>query len=128
MSPPAMGLSTRLLHRDHHATYYAGLPRGPRGETLRRHGDHFRRVRGDFGVYFVAGGRVDDTMNLGGIKVSSAEIEKVLNTIEGVVETAAIAVPAGGAGPAGITARPYTVGWSERRFNACSSTRSICSS
>ena len=30
-------------------------------------------------------------MNLGGIKVSSAEIERVLNQVEGIVETAAVA-------------------------------------
>ena len=40
----------------------------------------------------MAGGRVDDTMNLGGIKTSSAEIERVLNQAEGVRETAAVAV------------------------------------
>ncbi len=38
-------------------------------------------------------------MNLGGIKVSSAEIERVVNGIDGVVETAAIAVPPPGGGP-----------------------------
>ncbi len=38
-------------------------------------------------------------MNLGGIKVSSAEIERVLNTMDGVEETAAIAVPPPGGGP-----------------------------
>ena len=31
-------------------------------------------------------------MNLGGIKVSSAEIERVLQSVPGVVEVAAIAV------------------------------------
>jgi acetyl-CoA synthetase len=35
-------------------------------------------------------------MNLGGIKVSSAEIEHVLQTVPNVVETAAIAVSPGG--------------------------------
>ncbi len=43
------------------------------------------------------GGGADDTMNLGGIKVSSAEIEHVLQKVPGVFETAAIAVsPDGG--------------------------------
>ncbi len=55
---------------------------------LRRHGDHFRRLPGN---YFCAGGRVDDTMNLGGIKTSSAELERVLNQVPGVHETAAVA-------------------------------------
>ena len=97
--PPTMGLSDRLLNRDHHETYFADVPHGPDGEVLRRHGDHFSRIQTPLGEYFVAGGRVDDTMNLGGIKVSSAEIEKVLNDLEGIDETAAIAVADQGSGP-----------------------------
>ena len=38
-------------------------------------------------------------MNLGGIKVSSAEIERVLNRVEGVAESAAVAVTAQDGGP-----------------------------
>lgn len=38
-------------------------------------------------------------MNLGGIKVSSAAIEKVLDSLEAIQETAAIGVPAEDAGP-----------------------------
>ncbi len=62
---------------------------------MRRHGDHFRRLAEG---YFVAGGRVDDTMNLGGIKISSAEIEAAIGHPPGIRELAAIAVhdPAGG--------------------------------
>ena len=48
------------------------------------------------GGYWRAHGRADDTMNLGGIKVSSAEIEQVLQAVPGVLETAAIAVSADG--------------------------------
>ena len=44
-------------------------------------------------------GRVDDTMNLAGIKVSSAEIERVLVAVPGVSETAAIAVAPAEGGP-----------------------------
>ena len=44
-------------------------------------------------------GRIDDAMNLGGIKVGSAEIERVLNTIDGLRETAAVAVPPRAGGP-----------------------------
>ena len=44
-------------------------------------------------------GRTDDTMNLGGIKVSSAEIERTLGSVSMIDETAAIAVPAPGGGP-----------------------------
>ena len=49
--------------------------------------------------YFRAQGRVDDTMNLGGIKTSSAEIERCCTHAEAVHETAAIAVPPKGGGP-----------------------------
>lgn len=48
------------------------------------------------GGYWQPQGRADDTMNLGGIKVSSAEIERVLQTVSGVLETAAIAVAENG--------------------------------
>jgi acetyl-CoA synthetase len=94
--PPSIGMSTRLLKRDHDAVYYAETPKGPHGETLRRHGDYIERLPGG---YFRAHGRADDTMNLGGIKVSSPEIERVLNAVPGVVETAAVAVPPPGGGP-----------------------------
>ena len=87
--PPTIGLSSRLVNRDHHATYYADVPNVDGYQQLRRHGDHFRRLAGSV---YVAGGRVDDTMNLGGIKISSAEIERVLNAVDGVKETAAVAV------------------------------------
>jgi acetyl-CoA synthetase len=76
--------------------YFAGTPRGPAGEVLRRHGDEMRRLPGGF---YQALGRADDTMNLGGIKTSSAEIERVLNALDGVRETAAVAVPPPGGGP-----------------------------
>jgi acetyl-CoA synthetase len=89
-------MSTRLLKRDHDAVYYADTPKGPRGILLRRHGDYLERLPG--GYYRVLG-RADDTMNLGGIKVSSAEIERVLNRLPGVLETAAVAVPPPGGGP-----------------------------
>jgi acetyl-CoA synthetase len=91
--PPSIGLSTRLLNRDHHETYYADVPKSLEGPLLRRHGDHFRRLPGNL---YVAGGRVDDTMNLGGIKVSSAELERVMNEVGGVRETAAIALASQG--------------------------------
>ena len=49
--------------------------------------------------HFQALGRADDTMNLGGIKVGTAEIERVVAAIPGIVELAAIAVPTPGGGP-----------------------------
>ncbi|RME45384.1 MAG: AMP-dependent synthetase, partial [Deltaproteobacteria bacterium] len=97
--PPSIGLSTELLNRDHHEVYYADTPRHPDPAVslpLRRHGDLIERLPGGF---FRIHGRVDDTMNLGGIKVSSAEIEAVLNVLPEVHETAAIAVPPPGGGP-----------------------------
>ena len=89
--PPSIGLSTRLLNKSHHDVYFEGAPPG-----LRRHGDQMERLRDGF---FRAHGRVDDTMNLGGIKVSSAEIERALQGLPELVETAAVAVPGPGGGP-----------------------------
>jgi acetyl-CoA synthetase len=101
--PPSIGMSNTLLNQDHHAVYFAGTPRGPHGEVLRRHGDQMEALPG---AYWRGQGRADDTMNLGGIKVSSAEIERVLQAVPGVVETAAIAVSACG-GPSALVI--YTV-------------------
>jgi acetyl-CoA synthetase len=89
--PPSIGLSTELLNKNHHQVYFADTPHS----TFRRHGDQMECLPNG---YYRAQGRVDDTMNLGGIKVSSAEIEQALNTVEEVCETAAIAIspPEGG--------------------------------
>lgn len=97
LRPPSIGLSTTLLNQDHHAVYFAAAP-APAGSgvPLRRHGDQLELLAG--GGYRIHG-RVDDTMNLGGIKVSSAEIERLLNTVRGVTETAAVAVPPAAGGP-----------------------------
>lgn len=85
--PPAIGLSTELLNKDHHQIYFGdGLDQS----SLRRHGDYLQRLPNG---YYQMGGRVDDTMNLGGIKISSAELEQVLNTVAGIRETAAISTP-----------------------------------
>ncbi len=87
--PPSIGLSTTLLNGDHHRIYFEGTPK-----NLRRHGDRIKKLPKG---YYRGQGRADDTMNLGGIKTSSAEIERVLNKVEGVLETAAVAVePKGG--------------------------------
>ncbi|XP_030936083.1 probable acyl-activating enzyme 17, peroxisomal [Quercus lobata] len=68
-----------------------------KGRVLRRHGDVFERTsRG----YYHAHGRADDTMSLGGIKVSSVGIERICNAADNsVLETAAIGVPPSGGGP-----------------------------
>jgi acetyl-CoA synthetase len=94
--PPSIGLSSRLLNQDHHEVYYAGTPAVADGALLRRHGDTIERLPNG---YFRAHGRADDTMNLAGIKVSSAEVERVVNALTDVSETAAIAVPPAGGGP-----------------------------
>jgi acetyl-CoA synthetase len=93
--PPALGLSQTLLNRNHDEVYYDGCPRGPDGEVLRRHGDQIARLPGG---YFKAQGRADDTMNLGGIKVGSLELERVVNEHPSVYESAAVAVQPGGEG------------------------------
>ncbi|WP_416673745.1 AMP-binding protein [Egbenema bharatensis] len=117
--PPSIGLSTELLNKDHHQVYFANppslsfqiqdieltqdpsssssllTPRSSLPIPLRHHGDYLERLPNG---YYRTGGRVDDTMNLGGIKVSSAEIEQTLNTVPEICETAAIALspPEGG--------------------------------
>ena len=65
----SVGLSTRLLNRDHEAVYYRGTPPGRTGMPLRRHGDELEAIGGG---YYRMAGRCDDTMNLGGIKVGFA--------------------------------------------------------
>ncbi len=103
--PPSIGLSHTLLNRDHAEVYHAGTPRGPVGETLRRHGDQMEMLPGG---YYRAHGRADDTMNLGGIKVSSAEIERAVLGVEGLSDVAAIAVDPAGGGPSRLVL--YVVG------------------
>lgn len=93
---PSIGLSTRLLKGDHDAIYYGNTPLDINGAPLRRHGDELERISAG---YYRVSGRSDDTMNLGGIKVGCAEIERVLNQVPGVHETAAVAVPPPGGGP-----------------------------
>ncbi|XP_057438803.1 probable acyl-activating enzyme 17, peroxisomal isoform X2 [Lotus japonicus] len=91
-----LGASNTLLNADHYDVYFKGMPLW-NGKVLRRHGDILERtVRG----YYHAHGRADDTMNLGGIKVSSVEIERVCNGVgSNILETAAIGVPPSGGGP-----------------------------
>jgi acetyl-CoA synthetase len=93
--PPSIGLSQTLLNRDHAEVYFDDCPAGPNGQVLRRHGDQVARLRGG---HFAAQGRADDTMNLGGVKVSSLELERVLEHHPAVYEAAAVAVQPGGEG------------------------------
>ena len=99
---PSLGLSTSLLNADHNEVYFAGTPQF----NLRRHGDAIERLGNGFetepwlaGAKYRVLGRVDDTMNLSGIKVSSAEIEEVLNVVNGIQETAAVAISPKDGGP-----------------------------
>ncbi|XP_021771939.1 probable acyl-activating enzyme 18, peroxisomal [Chenopodium quinoa] len=93
--PLLPGATDRLLNADHDEVYFKGMPLY-KGMRLRRHGDIVKR---SVGGYFVVQGRADDTMNLGGIKTSSVEIERACNQADDrVLETAAVSVapPQGG--------------------------------
>jgi acetyl-CoA synthetase len=92
--PPSIGLSNDLLNYDHFQEYYAGVPRGPNGELLRRHGDQIERIGGGFYRHH---GRVDDMINLNGVKTSSEEIRSVLGN-DLVADTKPISVEAGRTG------------------------------
>ncbi|ETO20828.1 catalytic/ ligase [Reticulomyxa filosa] len=75
---PSIGLSVELLNRNHTDVYYTGMDQIQTGAgkiTLRRHGDQLRVLPNG---YYQHLGRVDDTMNLGGIKVSSVGLENVV--------------------------------------------------
>lgn len=93
--PPVLGLSNRLLNKDHNKVYYEGIPKY-NGLQLRRHGDEMLQLENG---YYKATGRTDDAMNLGGIKVSSLQIEQVVNTLDFVTESAAIGIPPIEGGP-----------------------------
>ena len=93
--PPALGMSQRLLNGDHDEVYYEGCPVGPRGEVLRRHGDHTQRLHHGC---FRSQGRADDGMNLGGIMVSPLELERIIDGHPAVYESAAVAVQPEGEG------------------------------
>ncbi|CAI5505057.1 unnamed protein product, partial [Closterium sp. Naga37s-1] len=96
LMPRMLGASWKLLNADHYRVYFEGMPEF-RGQRLRRHGD---AVEWGVGGYWRAHGRTDDTMNLGGVKVGSVEVERVCNTAHPAVsETAAIGVAPRGGGP-----------------------------
>ncbi len=92
--PPSIGLSNDLLNYDHHNEYYEGVPRGPNGETLRRHGDQIERLGGG---YYRHHGRIDDMVNIYGVKSSAEEIRSVL-THELVADAKPVAVDVGDTG------------------------------
>ena len=92
--PPSIGLSNDLLNYDHRKEYYENVPRGPHGETLRRHGDQLERLGGG---YYRHHGRIDDMVNIYGIKSSAEEIRSVL-AHELVYDTKPVAVDVGDTG------------------------------
>jgi acetyl-CoA synthetase len=94
--PTAMGLSHKLLNKNHHETYYKNTPQ-IEGKLLRKHGDFLVQLNNG---YYRVMGRTDDSMNLGGIKVSSLQIEELVNNHLAVMESAAIAVSPKDGGPA----------------------------
>eukprot|EP00210_Caulerpa_lentillifera_P003183 g3042.t1 len=96
--PPTLGLSQMLLNKDHKKEYYMGMTRyGPYNYNLRRHGDVFEKNSQRF--YF-SRGRADDTMNLGGIKVSCIELEyTVMRKVSEIKEAAAVSYTYGTGGP-----------------------------
>ncbi|KAG2671423.1 hypothetical protein I3760_14G135800 [Carya illinoinensis] len=94
--PVYMGATDRLLNANHEEVYFEGMPTY-KGMHLRRHGDIIKRT---VGGYLIVQGRADDTMNLGGIKTSSIEIERVCDCAdESISETAAISVAPVNGGP-----------------------------
>jgi len=94
--PLYFGASDRLLNANHDKVYFDGMPIY-KGRQLRRHGDIIQRT---VGGYYIVQGRADDTMNLGGIKTSSVEIERVCNRAdECLLETAAVSIKPSGGGP-----------------------------
>ncbi|PON98121.1 2,3-dihydroxybenzoate-AMP ligase [Trema orientale] len=94
--PLYLGATDRLLNADHEDVYFKGMPLY-KGMHLRRHGDVLKRTVGGF---LIVHGRADDTMNLGGIKTSSVEIERVCDRAdESVLETAAVSIAPVGGGP-----------------------------
>ena len=93
--PPIMGLSNSLLNRDHHEVYFKDNPTY-KNKVLRKHGDELIQLENG---YYKAQGRADDAMNLGGIKVSSVQIEEVINQLEFIKESAAIAISPKNGGP-----------------------------
>ncbi|KAJ0616967.1 putative acetate--CoA ligase [Helianthus annuus] len=94
--PVYMGATDRLLNADHDKIYFKGMP-VYNGMQLRRHGDIVKRT---IGGYYMVQGRADDTMNLGGIKTSSIEIERVCEQADAsIMETAAVSCQPATGGP-----------------------------
>lgn len=92
--PPSIGLSNELLNYDHDREYFGGVPPGPEGEVLRRHGDQIERLRGGF---YRHRGRIDDVININGVKTSSEEVRSAI-AHDSVYDSKPIAVDVDGSG------------------------------
>lgn len=92
--PPSIGLSNDLLNYDHDREYFMGVPRGPKVEILRRHGDQVERLGGGFYRHH---GRIDDMINLSGVKTSAEEIRDAIRH-EDVYDAKPFAVDVDGSG------------------------------
>ncbi|GLC41156.1 hypothetical protein PLESTB_001797100 [Pleodorina starrii] len=109
LAMPMLGVSQRLMNKDHFKVYYDGMPLyGTTGLPLRRHGDEMAALPapgpGPSPWAFAALGRCDDTMNLGGIKVSSVELERaVVEGVADVAEAAAVGLAPPQGGPEELT-------------------------
>jgi len=164
--PPILGSSQALFvlddeeegRRRHRKTYFEGMPRlfkSSSSTVLRRHGDAFARLpcsSGGSSSCYAALGRTDDAMNLGGVKVASAEVERVVVAALGtaknapsssssstsapasdlplISEVAAVGVPAPGGGPDSLVlvVVPSTAGGTAESSSSSSSSPSSLSS
>lgn len=93
--PPSIGLSNDILNYDHTKEYYDGFFRQGSGGPLRRHGDQLERLGR---AYFRHHGRMDDMINLNGVKTSVEEVRAILNQEPRVYDTKPISVDVEGKG------------------------------
>jgi acetyl-CoA synthetase len=94
---PAMGLSSELLNKDHHETYFAREGAELDGFKLREHGDIL--LFGASGL-IVSDGRAGESFNINGIKTSSSDMEKMIKNgnVHAIDDVAVVGArpPAGG--------------------------------
>jgi acetyl-CoA synthetase len=93
--PPSIGLSNDILNYDHTKEYFDGFFQGPDGARLRRHGDQLERLGGG---YFRHHGRMDDMINLNGVKTSVEELRAVINHDPRIYDSKPISVDVEGKG------------------------------
>jgi acetyl-CoA synthetase len=96
---PSIGLSQELLNYSHAEEYYSHPFKDSLGRPLRKHGDAFEKQNYNGYTYFKSLGRSDDSMNLGGIKISSIEIESIIKENISIQDIAAIGIAPSAGGP-----------------------------